>query len=234
MVLLFLYLPLYCYMNSTLFLAFVISLLHGFIPNHWLPIVAISHKQNWSKLTTFRFASLAAWAHSIGTIMIGLIVFYTTSNTLEYITENQTSSALDHHREHDLNPLHQTPFEHIGGIILILLGIWFLYRHYKHHHFHLDVPTKGKKWIFGAILLSMFLSPCMEIIGYFFTLAPGGFKGILALILVYSITTWVSILFGVFLGYKGMKKLDAHKWEHNSGIITSAVMILSGILMWFT
>lgn len=213
-------------MNSTLVMAFVISLLHGFIPNHWLPIVAISHKQKWGHLTTLRYATLAAWAHSIGTIIIGLIVYYTTSGALQY---------LSHEEAHNLNPLENTPFEHISSIILILLGIWFLYRHYKHHHFHLDLPNKkGNKWIFGAILLSMFLSPCMEIIGYFFTLAPGGFPMISSLILVYSITTWLSILLGVFLGYKGMKKLDAHKWEHNSGIITSAVMILSGILIWFT
>lgn len=218
-------------MNSTLILAFVISLLHGFIPNHWLPIVAISHKQKWSKFTTFRFASLAAWAHSIGTIIIGLVVYFTTSKALNFI---QPKNTVDHHHN-DVNPLANTPFEHIGGIILISLGLWFLYRHYKHHHFHLDVPqNQNSKWIFGAILLSMFLSPCMEIIGYFFTLAPNGFPMILALILVYAITTWLSILLGVFLGYKGMKKLDAHKWEHNSGIITSAVMILSGIMIWFT
>lgn len=220
-------------MKSTLFLAFVISLLHGFIPNHWLPIVAVSHKQKWDKLTTLRYASLAAWAHSIGTIIIGLVIYFATTGALNFL--NLSPSTI-----HDLNHDHHQesnhfPFEHIGGLILILLGIWFLYRHYKHHHFHLDIPSKkSDKWIFGTILLSMFLSPCMEIVGFFFTLAPAGISVILTLVVVYSLSTWLSILAGVFIGYNGMKKLDAHKWEHNSGIITSAVMILSGILLWFT
>jgi putative Mn2+ efflux pump MntP len=141
---------------------------------------------------------------------------------------------LNHNANSQSEFLLNLPFEKIGGIILILLGIWFLYRHYKHHHFHLDPVTSGThKWVFGAILLSMFLSPCMEIVGYFFTLAPSGFPTIVSLILVYAISTWISILTGVFIGYHGMKKLDAHKWEHNSGIITSAVIILSGIILLF-
>ena len=212
-------------MNSTLFLAFVISLLHGFIPNHWLPIVAVAHKQKWDRFTTFRFASYAAWAHSIGTIVIGLVIYFATTGAIGFfnISDKMNHNSID------------LPFEHLGGLILVLLGIWFLYRHYKHHHFHLDISSKkADKWIFGTILLSMFLSPCMEIVGFFFTLAPAGFPVIISLVLVYSITTWLSIMAGVFIGYKGIQKLDAHKWEHNSGIITSGVMILSGILLWFT
>ena len=168
---------------------------------------------------------MAAWAHSIGTIIIGLIIYFVTNG---FLTKFKNSA----NKNNDF--LLNLPFEKIGGIILVLLGIWFLYRHYKHHHFHLDPVTSGThKWVFGAILLSMFLSPCMEVVGYFFTLAPSGFPTIIALILVYAISTWISILTGVFIGYQGMKKLDAHKWEHNSGIITSAVIILSGIMLLF-
>ena len=212
-------------MRAQLFLAFFISLLHGFIPSHWLPIASLAHKMKWSRFTTYRYASMAAWAHSIGTIIIGLVIYFVTDGFLSKLNHNANSQ-----NEFLLN----LPFEKIGGIILILLGIWFLYRHYKHHHFHLDPVTSGThKWVFGTILLSMFLSPCMEIVGYFFTLAPSGFPTIISLILVYAISTWISILTGVFIGYHGMKKLDAHKWEHNSGIITSAVIILSGIILLF-
>ncbi len=212
-------------MRAQLFLAFFISLLHGFIPSHWLPLASLAHKMKWSKFTTYRYASMAAWAHSIGTILIGLVIYFVTNGFLMKF-KNSTNTNNDF--------LLNLPFEKIGGIILILLGIWFLYRHYKHHHFHLDPVTSGThKWVFGAILLSMFLSPCMEIVGYFFTLAPSGFPTIISLILVYAISTWISILTGVFIGYNGMKKLDAHKWEHNSGIITSAVIILSGIMLLF-
>lgn len=211
-------------MKVQLFLAFFISLLHGFIPSHWLPLASLAHKMKWNKISIFRYASLAAWAHSIGTILIGLIIYSLTNGILTKISGNSNIS----------HSLLNFEFEKIGGVILILLGIWFLYRHYKHHHFHLDPVNSGKhKWIFGAILLSMFLSPCMEIIGYFFTLAPAGFPSIILLIVVYSLSTWISILSGVFIGYMGMKKLDAHKWEHNSGIITSAVIIVSGILLYF-
>jgi len=123
-------------------------------------------------------------------------------------------------------------FEKISSIILLFLGLWFLYRHYKHYHFHIH-PNKNAKWVFGAIVFAMLISPCLEIVGYYVTIAPLGWSAFISISLVYSITTVFSVVLGVYIFNKGLSKIQSHKAEHNAGIISSILMILSAIFMWF-
>lgn len=206
-------------MQSQLFAAFILSLLHGFIPSHWLPLVALAKSEKWSKSSLVQYATIASIAHVAGTIIIGAAVFM-----IGYY-------GFDSKNVH-VPFISNLPFEKFGSMVLFVLGLYFLYRHYKHHHFHLE--RKGKsKWFFGTILVAMFLSPCMEIEAYFFTIAPLGWGAFVLLSVVYAVTTWLSILTGVLLGARGMSKLNSHAWEHNSGIITSVFIIISAVFMWF-
>ncbi|MFM2298859.1 MAG: hypothetical protein RIS91_1348 [Bacteroidota bacterium] len=209
-------------MTEQLIAAFVISVLHGFIPGHWLPFLALAKKMGWSKSQTLRYTGLAAIAHAAGTVFIGLILAQLTlwgmsnSNQLEF-------------------PAAHWHFESVGGTIMVLLGLWFLYRHHRHHHFHFPNKTANKegKWAFGIVLISLFLSPCMEIESYFFTLAPFGWGVILTLVVVYSLTTWLSMMGGVWIGFHGLERWNSHRLEHNAGVITGIVMILSGLMLAF-
>jgi hypothetical protein len=54
--------------------AIVISLLHGLIPSHWLPLVAIGRNRHWSRAHIMRFTLFAAIAHAGSTVLIGLLV----------------------------------------------------------------------------------------------------------------------------------------------------------------
>jgi hypothetical protein len=73
----------------------------------------------------------------------------------------------------------------------------------------------------------------MEIIGFYFTLAPMGLEAFFQLSFIYLITTQISITAGVLLFNKGMSKINSHKWEHNAGIFSSVLMMISAVLMWF-
>jgi uncharacterized membrane protein len=213
-------------LESQLTAAFIISLLHGLIPSHWLPLVALSKQQKWTNGQLLRYALWASSAHVLGTIIIGLIIFYTAH--LSFIGSLAESSAVS---ELTYLPF-DLPFEKLAAVILLLLGLVFLYRHYTHKHFHWK-PEKNAKWIFGSILLAMFLSPCMEIAGYFFAIAPLGWTAFIWLSLVYTLTTIVSIVAGVWIFNKGMKTFNSHKLEHNAGILTSLLIIISAVFMWF-
>ena len=213
-------------LESQLTAAFVISLLHGLIPSHWLPLIALSKQQNWSGAQLFRYSLWAASAHVVGTIIIGLIIFYTAYLSFIGSLAEEVSLSQINHLPFDL------PFEKLSAVILLLLGLVFLYRHYTHKHFHWK-PSKNSKWIFGSVLLAMFLSPCMEIEGYFFAIAPLGWSAFVWLSLVYTLTTITSILLGVWVFHKGMNKFNSHKLEHNAGMITSVLIIVSAVFMWF-
>jgi hypothetical protein len=73
----------------------------------------------------------------------------------------------------------------------------------------------------------------MEIVGFYFALAPYGFDAFMELSAMYLLTTVVSISLGVMIFNKGMEKLNIHRWEHNAGIFSSVLMMVSATLMWF-
>lgn len=204
--------------------AFLLSLLHGLIPSHWLPIVALSKSEKWSTQKLLGYSIIASLAHVIGTLFIGLILF---SITKASISNNESINDIS-----EAEWIEKIQFEKISSIILLFLGLWFLYRHYKHYHFHIH-PNKNAKWVFGAIVFAMLISPCLEIVGYYVTIAPLGWSAFISISLVYSITTVFSVVLGVYIFNKGLSKIQSHKAEHNAGMISSILMILSAIFMWF-
>lgn len=202
-------------MTSILIGSLLISLLHAVIPNHWLPVLAIGRKHGWSLGETTRITFIAGMAHVISTVIIGILL-------------GLIGSGLTAHIE-DFTRI-------IAPSILILLGFYFIRQHYKHHHFHLDkeqIEKRTKKAIVRALVLAMFLSPCMEIEAYFLLAGAKGWYILLAIAAMYSIISIAGMLIWVRIVYKGMLKLNWHKWEHNAGIITGLVLIVTGIISFF-
>ena len=193
----------------------ILSLLHATIPNHWLPVIAIGRKEKWSVAEVTRVTFIAAVSHGLSTIVIGLVLGFIGAEMAANI-ENFT--------------------HYVAPVILIGLGVLFIYRHHNHKHFHLSDDIKRKKskrTIILALVLAMFLSPCMEIEAYFLlagTQAPWLIWFIAALYLV--ITTGGMVLL-VRFAYLGVLKLNWHTLEHNAGIITGVTLVATGILAFF-
>jgi nickel/cobalt transporter (NicO) family protein len=193
-----------------------ISILHAILPNHWLPVVAISRQLNWDGRKTAGVTMLAALAHSLSTVIIGILVALggmTLNGILPY-------------------------FKYIAAGMLISLGILFIWRHQHHMHFHLKdiklTPTTNMRVIIGTLLIAMFLSPCLEV-GALFLVA--GTKGIaLTLIIagIYTITSAIGMTLFAWLALHGLKKMDWHKLEHNSGLVSGIILVLTGIIFIFS
>lgn len=193
----------------------ILSLLHATIPNHWLPVIAIGRKEKWTLAEVTQVTFIAAIAHGLSTVAIGFILG---------ILGAQLADKIEY-------------FTHfIAPVILILLGIVFIYRHHNHKHFHLDDDIKkkqSKNKIIIALVLAMFLSPCMEIEAYFLlagTQAPWLIWFIAAL---YLLITTAGMVLLVRLAYMGVLKLNWHTLEHNAGIITGVTLVATGILAFF-
>ena len=84
-----------------------------------------------------------------------------------------------------------------------------------------------------ALIIAMFLSPCMEIEAYFLLAGSKGWYMLAAIATMYSVITIAGMLIWIRIVYKGLIKLNWHKWEHNAGIITGIVLIVTGIISFF-
>ncbi|HMJ47079.1 MAG TPA: hypothetical protein VK498_07095 [Ferruginibacter sp.] len=193
----------------------LISLLHAVIPNHWLPVLAIGKKEGWTLGETSRITFVAGMAHVISTVIIGLLLGLIGDELTDHIND----------------------FTYIiGPSVLVLMGLYFVRQHYLHHHFHLEkeiIKKKTKSSIIMALVIAMFLSPCMEIEAYFLLAGSKGWYILFGIALMYSVITITGMLIWVRIVYKGLLKLNWHKWEHNAGIITGLVLIVTGIISFF-
>lgn len=193
----------------------ILSVLHALIPNHWLPIIAVGRKANWPLKEVMRITFIAALAHGLSTVLLGFALGYLGASMADQIES----------------------FTHVvAPVILIVLGLIFIYRHHTHRHFHIDEDIrkkKSKRSIILALVLAMFLSPCMEIEAYFL-LAGSHEKWLIWFIAVlYLVITTAGMLTLVRFAYQGLLRLNWHKLEHNAGIITGITLVATGILAFF-
>ncbi len=194
----------------------VLSMLHALLPNHWLPILAIGHQKNWSLRETLFVTCVGALAHSLSTIVIGLgmgYLGYRLSESFEYV------------------------MAYAGPIVLILMGIFFIYQHHAHHHFHIStskLEAFDSKWkIILALTLAMMLSPCLEISGFFLSAGAAGLDKLVIISVLYAACTIVGMLTWVWWLFPHVKKMDWHALEHKAGLIAGWILILTGIISFF-
>ncbi len=203
-------------MTSILLSGLALSVLHAVIPNHWIPLVTLSKKEKWSLPQTLKITIFAGGAHVLSTVMIGLLISM-LSFKLSQDFEKWTSW--------------------ISPALLVALGIYFLYQHYYHHHFHIDTSGKQKsiRRQIRIIVIAMFFSPCLEIEALYIMAGQHSWSLTLWLTLLYVVVTLTGMLVWVYVVYQGMERLNRnwHKLEHSSGIIAGIILIATGLLSFF-
>lgn len=195
--------------------ALIISLLHALIPNHWLPIIAIGRREQWTLEDVTKVTLGCALAHGISTVIVGVILGLIGSELDEEISYFAKI---------------------IAPIILIVIGVIFIYRHHRHKHFHVDggiQRKKTKRSVITALVTAMFFSPCMEIEAYFLLAGTQARWLVVLIALMYVGITTTGMLLLVRYAYKGLLKLNWHTLEHNAGIITGLTLVATGIFTFF-
>lgn len=200
-------------MHQVIIGTIIISVLHALIPSHWLPVVAIGKKQQWSLAETLQVTFISGLAHALSTIVIGIIIGF-------------IGIELSIHMERFTNLIAPT--------VLILLGIFFIWQHHRHRHFHLETNRiESKRKVIAALLIAMFLSPCFEIEAYFLLAGSLGWFNILLTALLYLIISVSGMVIWVAAVYRSLLKFNWHELEHNAGIITGITLIATGIITFF-
>jgi nickel/cobalt exporter len=192
----------------------LLSLLHAIIPNHWLPILAIGKKENWSLREVLQVTAISGLSHVASTLLIGWgLAFFGWELSQKYKSI--------------------TPF--IAPVVLVLIGTIFIYRHHRHKHFHVaDQQHQNSKFkMIISLSLAMFFSPCLEVEAYFLAAGVENIWWTVLLSAIYFFVTLIGMVIWVAIAYRGLNKFNWHALEHKAGIIAGVTLITSGIISFF-
>ncbi|MBI4177826.1 SO_0444 family Cu/Zn efflux transporter [bacterium] len=196
-----------------LFGAFLLSILHAGIPNHWGPFVVVGRLRGWSRPRQAWITWVAGFLHSTVTLAIGIAIAYAGG-----MVESERLDLL-----------------HFGGaVILVLLGFVLifsrLFNRHPHRHFDPSRISAASDALWVTALVGMLaLSPCAEILPLYILAAADGWSAVLSLSVVVVLSTSLGMTgFVLFFG----EKLSRMRWtwiEENSGLVAGLVLVALGI-----
>ena len=200
-------------MLQLILFSIILSLVHALIPHHWLSLALLSRSEKWTKKQTFQISFVVSFAHSISTIILGVLIGLIGMEAAHRMGEFTSWFA---------------------PLLLILFGIIYFSLGQEHHH---SGKTKFKTHSFEKIMLTMavtlFFSPCLEVETLYFTAGTFGWEGIFFVSLIYLVITVCGITILTLSGKKTIEKLNFHFLEHNEKKIAGMILILLGIMTYF-
>ncbi|RZC82949.1 hypothetical protein C5167_045735 [Papaver somniferum] len=217
-----------------------VSLLHSFIPTHWLPFSIVGRAQKWTLSRTLIVTAFGAVLHVLSTSLLGITAI-TMANT---IASEDTVHKL-------------------ASLLLVILGSSYilLYLRGKGGHCHSHNPPMEKMAVAGLVLVPA-LSPCATTLPVFLAVGNSSSMMVLAIIVLlfrtcrirwlrppdyktfaetlavmkeyhasrfrdHTITVMTSL---VALSFYGASQLKFHWVERNDKLLVGSVLCLVGIL----
>eukprot|EP00252_Welwitschia_mirabilis_P019424 TRINITY_DN4498_c0_g1_i1.p1 TRINITY_DN4498_c0_g1~~TRINITY_DN4498_c0_g1_i1.p1 ORF type:complete len:231 (+),score=31.95 TRINITY_DN4498_c0_g1_i1:155-847(+) len=184
-----------------------VSILHSFIPTHWLPFSIVGRAQKWTLHRTLLVTAFGAVCHVISTSLLGVTAI-TMANT---IAGEET--------------VHQ-----LASLLLIILGasyvLLFIFGKGGHSHSH-NHPME-KMAVAGLILLPT-LSPCATTLPVFLAVRNSSSMMVLAIIVLLFSTISVMVTL-VSLSFYGASQLKFQWIERYDKVLVGTVLCLVGLL----
>lgn len=197
--------------------ALILAMIHGVMPDHWIPLVMVSEVEKWGKGETLGAAVLVVVPHTIVTISIGTAV-----------------GLIGYHLSSDFE--HETMI--IASLILFVMGLIYISKEYKSEQPHgstVKTESKARRKTKIAIITSLaavlFFSPCLSTVSYYFVAGTFGWPGISLVSVVYLTVTVLSVVSMVYLGLKGVEKTKGVFLERHGKSLTGIVLIVFGVLI---
>jgi len=195
--------------------AFLMSVAHAILPDHWLPMILISRAEKWSQAETLWITALVTIPHLVSTILLGLLV------GLIGVRLSATYEAL---------------MEIVAPAMFVLLGLVYVYRNYRAegHHHGADISSLGdrsKRKVVTLMATALFFSPCVPMGSYFFIVGTEGIASLALVSIIYIVVTLGVLLLMVALGRRGVERIQWHFLEHNENLITGLVLIVLGLFI---
>lgn len=195
--------------------ALLISLVHAFLPTHWLPFVLVGRARKWSRGRIMAVAAVAGMGHVLATIVLGFLVFLLGFKIAEYAG----------HSVHI-----------ISGLFLVGIGVLFCANHFLHHRHHAG-PHEKEFVTDKAAILSLFglltFSPCEAILPVFLAAGTVGWKTVVPLLAIILVSTVGVMLSLVYFAAAGMERIKSKLLETCEYLIVGLILIVLGVLVVF-
>jgi len=204
-------------MKNTMQLLFLSSLaigaLHALAPDHWLPFVALSRAQRWSKLKTTYSALVAGLGHVSSSVVIGLIGIAIGSAT-ERMSKWETIRG------------------DVASLLLIGFGlaymVWGL-KHISRKHASEDFHHKTKTLSYWTLFILIVFGPCEPLIPLVFASSAYGWVSVVAVVGIFSAATISMMVVQVHAALWGMSFFKMNFFERASDAIAGGVIALTGV-----
>ena len=202
-------------MLSILAGAFLVSVAHAILPDHWLPLILISRAEKWSQAETLWITALVTIPHLVSTILLGFLMGMIGFR---------------------LSASHEALMEIVAPAMFVLIGLIYVYRNYRAegHHHGADISNLGdrsKRKVVTLMATALFFSPCVSIGSYFFVVGAEGVASMALVSIIYVVVTLGVLLLMVTLGRRGVERIQWHFLEHNENLITGLVLIVIGLFI---
>ncbi|KAH7283948.1 hypothetical protein KP509_34G032000 [Ceratopteris richardii] len=188
-----------------------VSLLHSFIPTHWLPYSVVGRAQKWSLSQTLLVTAFGAVCHVFSTTLLGLTAITMANSLAGEETVHKLASVL-------------LIFLGASYIVLFLTG--------RGSHTHNHNHSMEKMAVAGLILLPA-LSPCATTLPVFLAVGNSSSSLVLLAILVLLLSTLAVMITLVTLSFYGASQLKFHWIEKYDKALVGSVLCVVGFLTYF-
>lgn len=208
---------------------FTVAFFHAALPTHWLPFVVTSRAQRWSRNKTLAVTAFAGTGHILITTLLGALVVWLGMNV-----DRLTGSI----------------FPLLAGGLLVLVGLFYIYRgatgrhmhlvpgahghehvhDHDHPHVHVPVrqPTSDRAAIVGLFTL-LTLSPCEAFLPVYASAARFGWGGFFMSSIVLAVATIAGMVTFTWLTLAGLERFKLDALEKYEGIILGCILCLLGV-----
>ena len=194
-----------------------LAVVHGLLPNHWFPFVAVARSRRWSRGHTLAVTALGAGLHVIVTAALGFLLAWLGKGAEQAYGE---------------------VFRLASGLGLLGFGVGFivadLTRGHRHQHAAQNVlhdhRRSGEALILGSLLLYLTLSPCEALLPLFavgyslawsqLALVAGG----IAIVTILTMTAMVS------MALHGMADRRLKALEERELLIFGSLLVLLSLI----
>jgi len=205
-----------------------VGVLHTIVPDHWFPIAVMARQRGWSKSETARVALKAGTGHVVSTLAIAVLVWVAGA-----AAARRFGSAIDT----------------ATSLALVAFGLWigvsaWIAQHQHAHphkpgahsldHGHDDggpAPAHGQKGR-TALMLIVGSSPMVEGIPAFFAAGKYGLLLIVAMSLVFAISTILTYVLLCVFSTAGLQRIRFEAFERQGEVLSGVVIALVGLAFW--